>query len=110
MAACAQFASDLDDATRKQLDRGQRVTELMKQQQYSPLSVGKMAVSLFAADRGYFDDVDLIKIGACEAALLEYMASSQTDLLDTLNGGDWNDEVEGQLAAACEDFKATGSW
>ena len=110
LAAIAQFASDLDDATRKQLDRGQRVTELMKQSQYSPLSVGKMAVSLFAADRGYFDDVDLVKIGACEAAMLEYMASSQAELLDTLNGGDWNDDVEAKLVAAVEDFKATGSW
>jgi len=110
LAAFAQFASDLDDATRKQLDRGQRVTELMKQSQYSPLPVGKMAVSLFAADRGYFDDVELIKIGACEAAMLEYMSSSQAELLDTLNDGDWNDDVEGKLVAAVEDFKATGAW
>jgi F-type H+-transporting ATPase subunit alpha len=110
LAAFAQFASDLDDATRKQLDRGQRVTELMKQSQYSPLSVGKMAVSLFAADRGYFDDVELNKIGACEAAMLEYMASSQSELLSTLNSGDWNDEVESQLAAAVEEFKTTGAW
>ena len=110
LAAFAQFASDLDDATRNQLDRGQRVTELMKQHQYSPMSVGKMAVSLFAVDRGYFDDVELIKIGAFEAALLEYMTSSHTELLDTLNSGDWNDDIEAKLAAAVEDFKATGSW
>jgi F-type H+-transporting ATPase subunit alpha len=69
-----------------------------------------MAVSLFAADRGYFDDVELPKIGACEAAMLEYMSSSQSELLDTLNGGDWNDDVEASLVAAVEDFKATGSW
>ena len=81
----------------------------MKQSQYSPLSVGKMAVSLFAADRGYFDDVDLVKIGGCESALLEYMLSSQSELLDTLNGGDWNDDIESQLNVALEDFKATGS-
>jgi F-type H+-transporting ATPase subunit alpha len=110
LAAFAQFASDLDDTTRKQLDRGQRVTELMKQSQYSPMSVGQMAVSLFAADRGYFDDVDLLKIGACEAALQEYMVSSKSELLDTLDHGDWNDDIESQLAAALEDFKATGSW
>jgi F-type H+-transporting ATPase subunit alpha len=66
LAAFSQFASDLDDATRKQLDRGQRVTELMKQKQYTPLSVGQMAVSLFAADRGYLDSVELKKIGAFE--------------------------------------------
>jgi len=82
----------------------------MKQQQYSPMSVGKMAVSLFAADRGFFDDVEMIKIGACEMALQEYMISSQSELLDTLDHGDWNDEVETQLTAAMEDFKATGSW
>ena len=69
-----------------------------------------MAVSLFAADRGYFDDVELIKIGSCESALLEYMSGSQAELLDTLNGGDWNDDVEAKLVAAVEDFKATGSW
>jgi F-type H+-transporting ATPase subunit alpha len=110
LAAFAQFASDLDDATRAQLDRGQRVTELMKQKQYSPLSVGQMAVSLFAADRGYLDDVELKKIGAFEAALLDFMASSQADLLSTLDGGDWNEEVESQLAAAVKEFKSTGTW
>jgi len=110
LAAFAQFASDLDEATRKQLDRGQRVTELMKQKQYSPMSVGGMAVSLFAADRGYLDDVDMLKIGAFEAALVDYMASSRADLLGVLNDGDWNDDLESQLNAALEDFKATGSW
>jgi F-type H+-transporting ATPase subunit alpha len=110
LAAFAQFASDLDDATRKQLDRGQRVTELMKQKQYSPLSVGEMAVSLFAADRGYLDDVDLQKIGAFEAALIDHMASSQVELLGTLNEGSWNDDIESQLTAALDAFKATGSW
>jgi len=110
LAAFAQFASDLDDSTRAQLDRGQRVTELMKQHQYSPLSVGRMAVSLFSADRGFLDDVDLLKIGACESALLEYMASSQSELLATLDKGDWNDDIESQLTAAVEEFKATGSW
>jgi F-type H+-transporting ATPase subunit alpha len=82
----------------------------MKQSQYSPMSVGNMAVSLFSADRGYLDDVDMLKIGACEAALLEYMASSKSELLDTLDHGDWNDDLEAQLVAALEDFKATGSW
>src|SRR5210317_1343710 len=110
LAAFAQFASDLDDASRKQLDRGQRVTELMKQSQYSPLSVGKMAVSLFAADRGYFDDVDLVKIGAFETSLLDHMKSAQAGLLSTLDEGDWNDELKSQLTAVLEDFKATGSW
>jgi F-type H+-transporting ATPase subunit alpha len=110
LAAFSQFASDLDDATRKQLDRGQRVTELMKQKQYTPLSVGQMAVSLFAADRGYLDSVELKKIGAFESALLDYMATAQGDLLRQLDGGNWNDELEAALKAAVETFKSTGTW
>jgi F-type H+-transporting ATPase subunit alpha len=110
LAAFAQFASDLDDATRAQLDRGQRVTELMKQKQYSPLSVGQMAVSLFAADRGFLDDIELKKIGAFEAALLDYMGNSQNELLAALDGGDWSDDLQGQLTAAVEEFKSTGTW
>ena len=69
LAAFAQFASDLDEATRKQLERGQRVTELMKQKQYSPMSVAEMGVSLYAVEHGYIDDVDLNKVGDFEAAL-----------------------------------------
>jgi F-type H+-transporting ATPase subunit alpha len=110
LAAFAQFASDLDEATRKQLDRGQRVTELMKQKQYSPMSVGEMAVSLFAADRGFLDDVELNKIGAFETALIAHIKSAKPDLIATLDGGDWNDDLESQLSAAVEDFKSTGSW
>jgi len=110
LAAFAQFASDLDDATRKQLDRGQRVTELMKQKQYSPMSVGQMAVSLFAADRGYLDDVELPKINAFETALLDFVASSKTELMDALNEGNWGDELEAALTAALDEFKSTGSW
>jgi F-type H+-transporting ATPase subunit alpha len=110
LAAFAQFASDLDDATRAQLERGQRVTELMKQPQYSPLSVGQMAVSLYAADRGHMDDVELTKIGAFEAALIDYMGAQQGALMETLDTGAWNDEVEGQLEAAVTEFKASGSW
>jgi F-type H+-transporting ATPase subunit alpha len=110
LAAFAQFASDLDDATRAQLERGQRVTELMKQAQYSPMSVADMAISLYSVDAGFMDDIDLNKIGAFEAALLDYMNNSQTDLVETLNGGDWNDDILGQLKAACAEFKTTGSW
>jgi F-type H+-transporting ATPase subunit alpha len=110
LAAFAQFASDLDEATRAQLERGQRVTELMKQPQYSPMSVAEMAVSLYAVDRGYMDDIELLKIGVFEAALLDATNSRHGALMDTLNGGDWNDEIEGKLKAAVEEFKATGSW
>ena len=111
LAAFSQFASDLDETTRKQLERGQRVTELMKQKQYSPLSVAEMAVSLFAADQGYLDDVDLDKIVDFESALHGYMRASQTELTDKIKAsGDYNDEIVAGLRAAVEDFKATGTW
>jgi F-type H+-transporting ATPase subunit alpha len=111
LAAFSQFASDLDEATRKQLERGQRVTELMKQKQYSPLSVAEMAMSLFAADQGYLDDVDLDKIVNFESALHGYMRASQAELSDKINASaDYNDEIEASLRAAVEEFKATGTW
>ncbi|TAM12336.1 MAG: F0F1 ATP synthase subunit alpha [Nevskiaceae bacterium] len=106
LAAFAQFASDLDAATRKQLERGRRVTELMKQKQYAPLSVQQMAVSLFAVDRGYLDEVPVEKIGAYEAALHQYMASSQKALLDKIgDAGAFNDEIDKALVAALDAFK-----
>ena len=111
LAAFAQFASDLDEATRKQIERGQRVTELMKQKQYSPLSVAEMATSLYAANEGFIDDVDVNKVVDFEAALLSYMNSSQTALIAKINeSGDWNDEIEAELKAAIEDFKANNSY
>jgi F-type H+-transporting ATPase subunit alpha len=111
LAAFSQFASDLDEATRKQLERGQRVTELMKQKQYSPLSVAEMAASLFAADQGYIDDVENEKVLDFEHALHGYMRASQMDLMDKINdSGDYNDEIEASLRTAIEDFKASGSW
>jgi F-type H+/Na+-transporting ATPase subunit alpha len=111
LAAFSQFASDLDETTRKQLERGQRVTELMKQKQYSPLSVAEMAASLFAAEQGFLDDVDMNKIVDFEHALHGYMRASQGDLMDKINAsGDYNDEIEASLRAAVEDFKATGTW
>jgi len=111
LAAFAQFASDLDETTRKQLERGQRVTELMKQKQYSPLSTAEMAVSLFAAEQGYLDDVDTKKIVDFEQALHAYMRTSQAELMDTINAtADYNDEIEASLRSAIDDFKANHSW
>jgi F-type H+-transporting ATPase subunit alpha len=110
LAAFAQFASDLDDATRAQLERGQRVTELMKQAQYSPMTVAQMAISLFAVDRGFMDDVELNKIGDFEAAMQDSMSATQAELMEALNHGDWNDDLEAQINAALEEFKASGSW
>ncbi len=111
LAAFAQFASDLDEATRKQLERGQRVTELMKQKQYSPLSVAEQAVSLFAVNEGYLDDVELNKVGDFEAALHSYMKSEHGELLDRINqSGDYNEEIEQALRAALDAFKANHVW
>ena len=111
LAAFSQFASDLDESTRKQLERGQRVMELMKQNQYSPLSVGEMAISLYAVDKGYIDDIDVNKVVAFESAMHAHMRSSQKDLLNKINaGGDYNDDIEAAIKSALEAFKANGVW
>ena len=111
LAAFSQFASDLDDATKKQLDRGQRVTELMKQNQYSPLSVAEMALSLYAANEGYFDDVEIKKVMAFERALHEFARSKHKDLLDMINGSlDYNDDIAAKMKSTMDDFKANGVW
>jgi len=111
LAAFAQFASDLDEATRKQLERGQRVTELMKQKQYAPMSVAEQATSLFAANEGFLDDVALDKVGAFESALISYMNSSQADLMATINeSGDFNGDIKSGLTSAIESFKANNVW
>ncbi len=111
LAAFAQFASDLDESTRKQLERGQRVTELMKQKQYSPLSVAEQAVSLFAANNGFLDDVELKKIGSFESALHSYMKSDQKAVMDKINQtGDYNDDIANTLRAAITTFKKTHAW
>jgi F-type H+-transporting ATPase subunit alpha len=111
LAAFSQFASDLDEATRKQLERGARVTELMKQPQYRPLTVADMAVSLFSANMGYLDDVDTKKVVDFEAALHTYMGTKHQALLDRINEtGDYNEQIEQALHAALKDFKATHTW
>ncbi|MEM0910946.1 MAG: F0F1 ATP synthase subunit alpha [Pseudomonadota bacterium] len=111
LAAFSQFASDLDDATREQLEHGERVTELMKQNQYAPLSVAETAVSLFAAEKGYLKDIELNKILDFEAALHSYMNAEFTELMDSINDtGNYNDDIESQLKAAFDKFVATQSW
>ncbi|PJK06975.1 F0F1 ATP synthase subunit alpha [Lysobacteraceae bacterium NML120232] len=111
LAAFAQFASDLDDATRKQLERGQRVTELMKQKQYQPMSVAQQALSIYAVDKGYMDDVPVAKIGAFEEGLLAHFANNLGDVMNKIDStGDWNDELENAFKQGIEDFKKTGSW
>ncbi|MCZ6565400.1 MAG: F0F1 ATP synthase subunit alpha [Gammaproteobacteria bacterium] len=111
LAAFSQFASDLDEQTRKQLERGERVMELMKQPQYSPLNIAEMAVSLFAVDQGYIDDVEVGKVVQFESAMHDFMRSQYKDLLDKINStGDYDDAIESALRKAIEDFKAKGSW
>ncbi len=109
LAAFAQFASDLDDATRAQLELGERVTELMKQAQYSPLSVAEMAFSLFAANEGFLNDVDVKKIVAYESAMLAHMKSNHADLIAQINeSGDYNDDISAAMKSALDNFKANG--
>ena len=111
LAAFAQFASDLDEATRKQLERGQRVTELMKQSQYAPMTVADMALSLFAVNEGYLDDVELKKVVDFERALQAYFKQSQAALRDRINAmPEYTAEVESALHAALKDFKANHAW
>ena len=111
LAAFAQFASDLDETTRKQLERGQRVTELMKQKQYAPLSTAEMALSLFAANEGFLDDVEIKKIVDFEAALHAHAGSHFGDLVAKINEtADYNDEIQAGMRKCLEDFKANGAW
>jgi len=111
LAAFAQFASDLDEATRKQIERGQRVTEIMKQGQYSPLSVAQMAVALFAANEGFLDDLQVNQVRDFEDGLQNYMKSEHADLMEKINAtGDYNDEIQSALHAAVTKYKETHTW
>jgi len=111
LAAFSQFASDLDEATRAQLDHGERVTELMKQKQYSPLSVAEMAIVIYAADKGYLKPIPVNKIGDFESSLLSYMNSEHSDLMKKVNKtGEYNDEIVDSFKAALEKFIATQTW
>ena len=111
LAAFAQFASDLDDATRSQLEHGQRVTELMKQKQYSPLSVAEMGIVLYAANEGYLKEVGLDKIADFEAGLLSYMNSEYSDLMNNINEtGDYTDDIQNSFKEALDKFISTQSW
>jgi F-type H+-transporting ATPase subunit alpha len=108
LAAFAQFASDLDEATKKQLERGKIVTELMKQAQYSPMSVAEMALTLYAVNNGYMDGVDVKKVLPFEAALQAYMRDKQKALMDAINSsGEMSADHEAAMKAAIESFKQT---
>jgi F-type H+-transporting ATPase subunit alpha len=111
LAAFAQFASDLDETTRKQLERGQRVTELMKQKQYAPMSIAQMALSIYAVNEGQMDDVPLAKIGAFEAGLHAHAQNTKGALMEKIVAtGAWDKEIEAEFKALISEFKTTGSW
>ena len=111
LEAFAQFASDLDDASREQLEQGQKVTEVMKQKQYSPMSVGEMSVMLFAVNEGYMKDVELNKVADFESALLSFMTSEYKELMANLDEtGEYSDDVLASFKEALEKFKSTQTW
>ncbi|ELX7501373.1 F0F1 ATP synthase subunit alpha [Vibrio fluvialis] len=107
LAAFAQFSSDLDETTRRQLDHGEKVTELMKQKQYSPMSVAEQAVAIFSAEKGFLSNIELHDIAKFEDDLLAYARANAAELLQTINAtGDYNGEIESQLFALMEAFMA----
>jgi F-type H+-transporting ATPase subunit alpha len=111
LAAFAQFASDLDEATRKQLERGRMVTELMKQPQYQPLSVWEMALTLFAVNNGFFDDIDVKKALGAERSMRDYIKSGFADLVNRMDEKkDLSADDEKQLKSAIEEWKKKGSY
>jgi F-type H+-transporting ATPase subunit alpha len=111
LAAFSQFASDLDDATRRQLEHGRRVTELMKQKQYAPMTVAEMGVSLFAANSGYLEDIEVDQVLEFEQGLLSYMNSEHADFMSGINeSGDYNDEIEASMRQAIEAYKAQANF
>jgi F-type H+-transporting ATPase subunit alpha len=111
LAAFSQFASDLDEATRKQLERGQRVTELMKQKQFAPMSVAEMALSIYAVNNGYFDKVPRNKVVDFEAGLQAFAKTSYQKTLDAINADpNLTKEFEAALKKISEEFVATGTY
>ncbi|AHK17114.1 F0F1 ATP synthase subunit alpha [Thalassolituus oleivorans] len=111
LAAFAQFASDLDEATRKQLEHGRAVTELMKQGQYAPMSAAEMGLVIFAVNEGYLNDVEVAKILAFEAALLSFANSEYASLMASIGDkGNYNDEIAAGLKECIEAFKNTQTW
>lgn len=111
LAAFSQFASDLDEATRKQLERGERVMEVMKQPQYQPMSVAEMAFSLFAANEGYLDQVEVGKVVAFETAMQAHLKSAHAALLKSISQKpEYDDAVAAKMKSALDDFVKNGSW
>ncbi len=111
LAAFSQFMSDLDESTRKQLERGMRITEVMKQKQFIPLSIGEQGCILYAVDRGFLDNVPVNRISMFEQELRSYLRANHREFLDKLNEkGDFNDEIEKNIRSILDAFKATQAW
>jgi len=111
LAAFAQFASDLDEGTRKQIERGQRVTEMMKQNQYAIMSVAEMAFSLFAANEGYLDEIEVHKVRDFEDAMQSYISSDHSGLVEKINeSGNYDEEIQTSMKSALDSFFETQTW
>lgn len=105
MEAFAQFASDLDPETKKQIDRGQRLTELLKQPQYSPAAVEEQVAAIYAVNNGYFDTIEVGKIRENESKLISFLGTAKKSLMDKIKEGEWNEETETALKNACDEFR-----
>ena len=106
MAAFAQFGSDLDASTQKLLNRGSKLTELLKQNQYSPMTIAEQVVSIFTGVNGYLDDLELNQIRDFEKDLFELIKSSHSDIIESINSsGDLNDDTSSKLTSIIEEFK-----
>ncbi|HRY37034.1 MAG TPA: F0F1 ATP synthase subunit alpha [Candidatus Magasanikbacteria bacterium] len=105
MEAFAQFASDLDPETKKQIDRGQRLTELLKQPQYSPASVEEQVAAIYAVNNGYFDTIEVGKIRENESKFISFLGTAKKSLMDKIKEGEWNEEIEISLKNACDEFR-----
>ncbi len=103
LEAFAQFASDLDDATKKQLDRGARITELLKQPQYQPMQVSVQVAVIFAANKGYLDSIEISDIAKWEKEFISYLQGAHSNVLEAMEQG-WNEDIEKNLIQAIEDF------
>ena len=104
LEAFAQFSSDLDADTKKQIERGRRITELLKQPQFSPMPVAQQVAIIYAVNNGFFDNTEIIAITEKQNAFVEFLQSSKSALLEKIAGGDWSEEVEKELKSACSEF------
>ena len=106
MAAFAQFGSDLDASTQKLLNRGSKLTELLKQDQYSPMTVAQEVIAVFSGVKGFLDDVDLPKIKDLEKKIYEEVKSSNPEIIDSINNsGKLEEEIDKKLSSIIQQFK-----